>query len=1153
MSKYTPEFISKLGLSPRQIHALTQALESHDLEQVDSALLKDGEPSLEKRCFASHIKLCIMNASRELSRQEVTECKRINLFVEVLSNLYSAMHLRVQPKQVDFFNPTLANQQFQLDDHVLQGINFTKRLAPPELMTLCNPFEHEGKHNLWDKHFKISVITATYSISPQYLIELYYTLANQTYGNWEWVICDDASADSSLIRCLYNLSSIDNRIRLFLSPEPLGISGASNICIKHATGDYLAFVDHDDLLPRHIFEAAWNKWRSDFSLDLIYTDEAKMDTGYRVYDKYLKPDWSPTLLHCTMYVGHLSIIKTSLVVQAGGLRPSLDGTQDYDLTLRLSLAIRNVSHIQEIGYLWRAIPGSTARSITEKTNVIQKQLLAVASFASHLSKSASVKPGKLAGNWIINYNAYNKYPKLSFIIPTAAGTRLIRGENKDLLINCVSSMISTEFYRNSEIVIVHNGNLQDHHFAFLRSCGQDYILVEYTSDSFNLSEKINLGVSHASGEYVCLLNDDVEAITPRGGEALVSILGANTKVGAVGPKCLYEDNTIQHNGVVLLEQGPSHYAIGREDEDPGYFGLNYNRREVFAVTGALLILRKSHYNSLGGFDLRLPLNYNDVLFCSRVRGSLGLTCVVDPNTTVYHYESSSKSHTYKSEKEMLYLLMAEPYDPYFNSNFDQRSPWNDLAKDRDATTLTDPVSFENWLCNKIGQGRSLHLSQKTPKLSFGVSVYNQPSRLLDELFVSLTGQTYENFEVVLLDNGSSNPDTLTWLEELRPSKKVVFLRNEANQGIMRGQKDLLDASTGDYFLPVDADDFITVDAAEVFASYATEHSEVDVFYSDEFKADISSNIFSPMRKGSFDPIRILNCCYTCHLMMFRTSFLREIEAYTEVAATWCHDWDTTLQALERKKVPMYIPELTYAWRINPGSTASLDTGAKPEAEASQRFVLERYLNNMGLEKDLFIESNTLGRSYNGMWSVYATSAVENIQTVSVNSVLNDYPIPLVDRLGEILRSDSSCEWIAFLLDGTDKDYALRALSVPIFLDNSVGCVGSYLVDRSYKLVWGPGCVDRLVPYCPANGSDPRDGGDHGILYCQQYTDLVAGANFIVAKSILARALMRGAPPLSLGDLMIALQDEMHVLGRNTAVTPHVVAVLERSFASVIPR
>ena len=537
------------------------------------------------------------------------------------------------------------------------------------LADLCDPTRDEPGPRISDDAFRISVLTPSYNTEPRYLRELFQTLLNQRYANWEWVVADDGSTDPRTVATLRELSAGDSRVHLTLTPKNLGISGASNLALAAVRGTHIALVDHDDLVSRDAFLALYEAWKVAPSTELFFTDECKLQPDGTAGQFWPKPEWSPAYLENTMCLGHLSVYETSFLRSLGGFRSAYDGTQDFDLALRASLMSPRVVHIPIFAYLWRMIPGSAAIDLTEKHYAIERQGRAVLDYARKRHPEAVVVPGWGTGYWRIIYPLPLPVPLLSFVIPTGGGSRNIRGQHVELVLNCIRSFEELHFYPNREYVVIHNGNLTEDQIRALEAI-HSVRLIHYTASAFNLSEKLNLGVAAARGEYLCLLNDDVEAVTERGGEELVGYLAANPSVGAIGPMCLFEDGTIQQNGVILTSVGPSHAGAGQSADFGGHQMMMRCRRECFCISGAIMLVRKDVYVDVGGFDEALPLNYNDVDFGLRLR-ERGLTCVVDPGIRVYHFEGATKVGTCVVEQERLFSKHPNLYDPYFSCWFKQ--------------------------------------------------------------------------------------------------------------------------------------------------------------------------------------------------------------------------------------------------------------------------------------------------------------------------------------------------------------------------------------------------------------------------------------------------------------------------------------------------
>lgn len=1016
------------------------------------------------------------------------------------------------------------------------------RLGRFRLSDLCDPERDEPGPRISDDAFRVSVLTPTYNTEPRYLRELFQALANQRYANWEWVVADDGSSDSRTVATLRELSAKDPRVRLTLSPKNVGIANVSNLALAAVDGTHVALVDHDDLVSRDAFLALYEAWKIAPSTQLFFTDECKLLPDGTVGQFWPKPDWSPAYLENTMCLGHLSVYEKAFLRSLGGFRSEYDGTQDFDLALRASLMVPQVVHVPIFAYLWRISPGSAATDLNEKHYAVERQGRAVLDYARKRHPEATVIPGWGAGYWRIIYPLPSPVPMLSFVIPTGGGSRSIRGQHVDLVLNCIRSFEKLHFYPNCEYVVIHNGNLTKEQIRSLEE-NRNVRLIHYSARAFNFSEKINLGVSAAQGEYLCLLNDDVEAITERGGEELVSYLAANPSVGAIGPMSLYEDGTIQQNGVLLTSVGPAHAGDQQAANFGGHQAIMRCRREVFCIGGAIMFLRKDTYIAVGGFDETLPLNYNDVDFGLRLR-ERGLTCVVDPGVHVYHFEGATKAGTSTVEQERFFVKHPNVYDPYFSRWFKQDKTTYEL----DLRYKPRRLPFGSWLDRHIAHRAFDLVPDSEPKLSVCVSVYNQPKRLLEEMYNSILMQTYQNKELVIFDNGSSNPDTLEWLHRVRFEERAIMSRSDENLGIEGGNRRLLEIMTGDFFVAMDADDFLSVDALQVIAHAIGRHPNRKIFYSDEYKSDINSDRFSPFFKPDFDPVLLMNCCYPAHLMAIEAKFLREIGAYTDSRAAWCHDYDTLSRALARGEEPVHVREPIYAWRINPGSTASAETFGKPETVDSQRFVLNRLLESLGLSHALSLEPNTLETS-RGMWRLQATKPLPNVRIFDVEEVWGDGGLGVTGLAAA--AAEPGVAWVAILVGG-NRDRSLLELSAPAWCDPRVTAVGGLFVEADGIVRWSGGLfLPKGRLFDPYAGRRFAEGGYHGQLWCQRCVDVVAPANVLIRADALRLAAARQKVRDADG-LMAMLGLGAHESGNFIAVTPHLRAPAPSSSLAPLP-
>ncbi len=1014
--------------------------------------------------------------------------------------------------------------------HWLRHGRFEGRKAPvkgkgasglPTMLAFCNPHVQElvpSATTLSSTAFKVSFITPTYNTDPFLLCELAQTLQNQIYPGWEWIVVDDGSFRPETISILQQLAKEDSRVRVTFNVANAGISASTNKALKLALGDFVALLDHDDLVCREATESLRKARIKHPKAKLFYSDECKIDLAYELFDWAFKPDYSPALIENTMYVNHLATYDREFLLSLGEFSSARDGTQDYDIALRAFAKTENIVHIAEIHYLWRAIPGSSAQTLDAKSYALERQRNALLDYARRMDPSASVDPGFQLGYWRTNYTLPQNPPLVSFIVATAGGSKVICGQKTDLLLHCIKTFTEAAFCKNCEFVVVHNGNLADDQLAFLRA-RSDVRLVLYDAEVFNLADKINQGAKAGRGEFLCLLNDDTEALTRQGGDQIVSYMISHPRVGAMAPLCLFESGMVQHNGVVFLEQGPSHYGIMAPPSIAGNSNFLKCRREVAAVTGAIMFVRSALFEKLGGFSTLLPLNYNDVDFCLRLVED-GSTCVVDPEVEIYHFESASKVGTFQCEQDLMFTRHPTFQDPYFNRNLDQRSPYLELAKVPDrAPRDSDSEAFKSWLTRRIAWRSSSLRPTGRLKMSVIVPVYNQPAKLLEEMYRSYCMQTYDNKEMILVDDGSTLQETTAWIKAAAKQGLITVVTHERNRGIAAANRTLLAASTGDFLIPLDADDFLTVDALQILAFYCEKYPTSSMFYSDEFKSDVNSNHFSPFFKPDFDPILITNCCYPTHAMALRRTFLQSIDAYGDDRAAWCHDYDSVLRGIAVNEEPIHVPELLYAWRIIAGSTASANTGRKPKTVDSQSFVLNRLLHDKGLSSDMSVQPNSLDET-SGMWELVSKHSIQDVETIAARVLYSDVSdSSLKDRVRALVGCGK--RWIAVLGDDDEHDSVLKKLSAPASFDDRVAAVSGLLLDADGKTIhWSGGLFGKNGIVEPYRGFSVGDGGYHGQLRCQRCIDVPAPFSLLVKTDVLRAVIESDAGATLDADVLI---------------------------------
>ena len=579
--------------------------------------------------------------------------------------------------------------------HFLVFGKHENRLPFPPAVTKLDPYQswqkrHEHSRQavarvarLATRHLpyrpKFSIVVPTYNTPERILVEFIESVLAQSYDNWELCIADDCSGEPHVRTVLSEYQKMDNRIKCVFRLSNGHISEATNTALNLATGDFVCLMDHDDLIDENaLFEFA--SYLNDVpDCDFIYSDEDKITVDGLRYEPFFKPDWSPEYLESCMYTAHFACYRKSIVDQIGGFRSEYNGAQDYDFVLRFTEVAKKIGHVPKVLYHWRAIPGSTAQSMDEKSYVIDAAVRALTSRLKREGVPGKVTPNMYNGCFDLLREVKGS-PLVSIVIPSAGRDSLIGGKKVDLLLHCIRSIRNKTTYSNYEIVVIDNGDLRERAIVELESYGIQRLT--YDETIFNIAKKLNLGVEAARGDYVVLLNDDTEIISPNWLESMLS-LGQKDMVGAVGAKLYFEDNNLQHVGVAFCEGLPDHVRRGVPKNDPGYFFSSVASRNFLAVTGACLLVSRELYLSVGGFDESFAVNYNDIDFCLKLV-QRGYRNVYSAQAQLYHYESQNRERYVGNEEIELFLDRwrdAVAYDPYYSSYFHARPPLFNLWDD----------------------------------------------------------------------------------------------------------------------------------------------------------------------------------------------------------------------------------------------------------------------------------------------------------------------------------------------------------------------------------------------------------------------------------------------------------------------------------------
>lgn len=517
---------------------------------------------------------------------------------------------------------------------------------------------------------RFSILTPVYETPADVLWEMLESARTQTFGDWELCLVDDASASPEVRELLTLAQGQDSRLKVRFREENGGIVAASNEALAMADGEFVALLDHDDKLHPAALALVDEAIRSSSEVDYVYTDEDKIDARGRHAGPFLKPDWSPERMRTQMYTCHLSVLRRSLVEEVGGFDPDFEGSQDWDLVLKVTERARTVLHVPRVLYHWRGLPTSAAGGGEDaKPWAFEAGKRAVQAHCTRTELPARVERDERDPGVYHLQPELKEQPLVSIVIPTGGQVREIRYEPVVLVNHCVRSIVEQSSYENYEIVVVADDSTPPAAIAELETIGGERLrLVDYDRP-FSFSAKINAGAVRSEGEHLLLLNDDIEVATPNWIERMVMYSGV-PEIGAVGGRLLLEDGRLQHAGIGFEGGLPGHPYYGFAGDGPGYANAVRIARNLQAVTGACLMTRRELFDEVGGLTSALPVNYNDVDYCLKLRAS-GKRVVYDPDLVMYHFESSSRSSDVEEwEKDLLLQrwLWLTATDPYSNPN-----------------------------------------------------------------------------------------------------------------------------------------------------------------------------------------------------------------------------------------------------------------------------------------------------------------------------------------------------------------------------------------------------------------------------------------------------------------------------------------------------
>jgi GT2 family glycosyltransferase len=473
---------------------------------------------------------------------------------------------------------------------------------------------------------------------PRLLRAAIQSVLAQTHPAFELIVVDDGSSSSAVAEVLGGLHTGVDRMRIVRRPVNGGIVAACDDALQLAGGEFVGVVDHDDLIEPRALEVCAEYLDENPRCDLLYTDEDWIDVDDDLVGPFWKPDWSPERLRAQNYVNHLTLFRRSVVEGVGGFRAGFDGSQDYDLVLRVSEQARAIVHVPQVLYHWRVRAGQVSGAGNPAVFAAARR--AIEEHCERIHLPATVEQIHPEGIYRVRRRVRGQ-PLVSFVIPTRGSIGILRGQPRTFVVEAVRSILAKSSYPNLEFVIVADRDTgKDVAPSLAELCG-DRLRWLWYDHPFNYSHKVNLGVASSTGEYVVLLNDDVEVITPDWIETLLSLV-QQPDVAMAGCCLLFEDGTIQHGGHLYgASTAIGHIAYGAPD---GYAGPEFTmlmERECSGVTAACAIVRKADFLAVGGFCRSLPFNYNDVDFSLKLRNT-GKRIVWTPFARLYHFESKSR-------------------------------------------------------------------------------------------------------------------------------------------------------------------------------------------------------------------------------------------------------------------------------------------------------------------------------------------------------------------------------------------------------------------------------------------------------------------------------------------------------------------------------
>lgn len=531
---------------------------------------------------------------------------------------------------------------------------------------------------------KISILVPMYNTPVNFFSELVEYMINQTYPNWELCLEDGSPEKNKEIE---KICKKNDRIKYNYTGKNLGIAGNTNEALKNVTGDYIALLDHDDLLPANCLYEVVKAINEDPSIEFIYTDEDKITTTDKPrFDPHFKPDFAIDTLRSNNYICHFSVFRKDLMDKLGGERSKYDGAQDYDIIIRMAEIAKNIKHIPKVLYHWRVHELSTAKAGGDaKPYAFEAGIPVLQDHLKRVGLEGEVSHGVTLGTYKIDYKVKGN-PKVTILIPNYNEAKTLK--------TCIDSILKLTTYKNYEIVVIENNSTEKSIFNYYKELEKEerVKILYYPEKGFNYSKIINYGVKNTDGEYIIQLNNDTELLTP---DWLEKMVGMNQRddVGAVGVKLYYPDGTIQHAGTIIGIYGVAgHVFKGLYKKAHGYFARESHIQNLSAVTAACMMAKRSVYEEVGYMDEKFAVAFNDIDFCLKIIQS-GKLIIYNPFVELIHYESKSRGYDDTPEKKQRFQNEIDLFyqkwgdykkkgDPYYNINLRLDSDQFDIKQEK---------------------------------------------------------------------------------------------------------------------------------------------------------------------------------------------------------------------------------------------------------------------------------------------------------------------------------------------------------------------------------------------------------------------------------------------------------------------------------------